>query len=158
MSEFHSFAPHLRRWVATLKPERVLEWGPGESTRIIREAAPEALIVSIEHQRRYAEIARTTGHSHVVCIDAQTRASRYGAHAAMLGEPFQLIFVDGRRRVECALWACAMLAHDGVILMHDWERPEYSILRPLIDIVEDHGDTVVFQPKPCIDWSGYHGR
>jgi len=37
-------------------------------------------------------------------------------------EPFDLIFVDGRRRVECMVAALQRLTTGGVILLHDASR------------------------------------
>ena len=66
-------------------------------------------------------------------------------------EKVDLVFVDSRAKVFCALAAVSVLKPDGVIVVHDWSRSEY---RPLLDYFEmveaiepPAGDLVVLKPK-----------
>jgi len=47
-----------------------------------------------------------------------------------LNEKFDVIFVDGRARVEAALSVLRnkLLNTNGVVMVHDWHRPEYKVL------------------------------
>ena len=44
----------------------------------------------------------------------------------MVDEPFDLILVDGRDRVNCFYASCGFLKRGGHVILHDSERPRYS--------------------------------
>ena len=61
--------------------------------------------------------------------------------------PADIYLVDGRFRVACA---CRALLHgraDSLVLVHDFERPEYHILLTLADKVENEDKLVVLRRK-----------
>jgi len=61
----------------------------------------------------------------------------YSTSPLLLGEVFDFIYIDGRRRMECALTS-ALLAHEEtIIVLHDYRRGRYPPIRALFDIVED---------------------
>jgi hypothetical protein len=43
---------------------------------------------------------------------------------------FDVVFIDGRRRMECCMVAAMVVRGTGYVLLHDAERPEY-VLRHL---------------------------
>ena len=126
----HSFEPTLRAVMDDIKPMKILEWGPGRSTAIMRELAPTATIISTEHQEQYARIAREAGFADQVFIyDAFCPKSRYAAWTALClddGYTCDLAFVDGRRRVECCLTAWTFLRPGGALVLHDAHRWHYA--------------------------------
>ena len=128
----HSFEPILRAVMADIRPMRILEWGPGRSTAIMRELAPTATIISTEHQEQYARIAREGGFADQVFIyDAFCPKSRYAAWTVGAldrdgGYACDLAFIDGRRRVECALTARMFMRPGGAIVVHDAHRWHYA--------------------------------
>jgi len=158
----------LRKWLNLVNPERILEWGPGESTQMMIELCPAARIVTVQHDRKYyADTVKRFGdneHVSVKHIPAGGRRNEY-AYEGMraVGEWSDFIFVDGRRRVECCVAAMSVLAQRatavwlarGVILLHDADQPVYrDLLLPLIDVVDDSGRTLVFRPKACYRGNG----
>lgn len=129
----HSFVETLRAVCRTIKPKRIIEWGPGRSTQVMREeCGNDAIIISTEHEQKYAKIAREAGFaSHVFEFDAACKKSRYAAWVldsfdADVGRQFDLAFVDGRRRVECALVAWMCLRQGGILVLHDSHRWQYA--------------------------------
>ena len=142
-----SYGPLLRKALRAL-PEspRILEWGPGESTRIMLEERPAARIVTIEHQRDFADAARVRfPRVHVVrCPIPVHGPSQYDAWPALRScGGFDLVFVDGRRRVACLLTARHVVRSDGgVVLLHDCQRPEYKLGMELFHVEEIFQDTV----------------
>lgn len=50
---------------------------------------------------------------------------KYVLFPTKLGRSFELILVDGRARVACMAVAWELLTDDGVMILHDAERPEY---------------------------------
>jgi predicted O-methyltransferase YrrM len=60
----HSFVECLRSVCRDIKPRRIIEWGPGKSTAVLREECGEdAIIISVEHNPKYAKIARETNNA-----------------------------------------------------------------------------------------------
>ena len=152
----HSFAPHLRRWCGALRPKRILEYGPGLSTQIMRETCPEAYIVTVEHQPSFATVAVEQGHADKVVVRQVKRSSTYSAVAyeEAIDGLFDLVFVDGRRRIECALAGLSVLSFSGVLIVHDFERWQYrAALAPITNILEEYDNTVVLRPLDFPDWS-----
>jgi hypothetical protein len=47
--------------------------------------------------------------------------------------------VDGRFRVACALKALRRLAPGGIVMVHDWQRPQYQ--EPLLRFYDLHDST-----------------
>lgn len=143
-----SFDPVLRRWIEKTQPKRVLEWGPGHSTKILVEAGiPE--IHSVEHDESWLVKAKEQNPNgvqfHLLSVSA--RNSNYAAIVEELGGTFDLVFVDGRRRVECALFALMRLSLGGVVLVHDWCRKHYqSPLCHYARVIEVSDNTAVLAP------------
>lgn len=145
----HSFRQLLIRWLIHLSPRHIIEWGPGHSTELMLLHAPLAHIVSIEHCSRYHAIAQEKfgDHIHLLKKDVSQRDSDYATCAYDHG-PYDLAFVDGRRRVECVLVALTLLRPGGVVIVHDWCRENYT--RPLshiAEIIEVCDNTAVLRPR-----------
>lgn len=126
----HSFEETLRAVCRDIKPKRILEWGPGKSTAVMRQECPEAQIISTEHNPSYAQIARESFNADQVFLyDAFCPKSRYAAWTVRCLEDgwlADLAFIDGRRRVECALTARMFLRPGGAIVVHDCHRWHYK--------------------------------
>ena len=140
----YDYEPVLLEWAGRIGKQaaapRFLEWGPGRSTQVLHVACPSAEILSIEHQQAFAEKARKD-HPYARVIHAPLRdygANDYPVWPLLHGEgPFDLIFVDGRRRAECLLTALEVLAPDGIVILHDAFRPHYApAIRRLYEVVE----------------------
>jgi predicted O-methyltransferase YrrM len=138
MAEWYSYTEALTRLCREFNPNRILEWGPGRSTKLMNELCPNAHIDSLEHDPKWyqdqlrkfneieaVKIRHINGDDYVLWpVDQQK---------------YDLIFVDGRRRVECMKVAAECLAPGGVIVLHDGERPYYQ---PGIDYLTSMGFTV----------------
>lgn len=62
-------------------------------------------------------------------------------------QPFDVILVDGRFRVACALKSFEYLSDDGLLMIHDFERTEYHVVLDYYDIVEQKERLVVLTKK-----------
>lgn len=130
---FHSFAGPLLQAIKEMRPDEMLEWGPGYSTELmLAHGEAGSRLVSIEHDPRWvAEVRAKVGDREgwelrqVPCTD---RNSSYATCALDLGLQFDLIFIDGRRRVECLLVALQVIRSGGLILLHDFCRLNYQRL------------------------------
>lgn len=64
-----------------------------------------------------------------------------------------VVLVDGRFRVACALTALLNLSDKTIIIIHDfWTRPTYHVILPFVKILERSSDsTIVFQRAKDFD-------
>lgn len=152
-----------------LKPEmEVLEWGSGSSTIAISKRVRK--ITSIEHNKVYFrqlqdKIKDNVYPIHVFhvernSIEKQGHDGTYENYNDYINFPkaldkkFDLIFIDGRARVECAKIAVSLLKENGVILIHDYRNPnpscdrkEYHEVEKFLDIIDFEYAIYAFKPK-----------
>jgi len=141
---------------------RVFEFGSGASTVWLARRSAE--VHSVEHDESYARIMRRV----LVEADAmdmvdlhevpptrsahpQVRSGRPGDDGldfagyvdtlAQVGGSFDVICVDGRARVDCALAALKHLAPEGILVWDDSQRPRYAsgIRRTALKVHRFHG-------------------
>ncbi|HEY1474182.1 MAG TPA: hypothetical protein VGF53_08880 [Pseudolabrys sp.] len=67
-----------------------------------------------------------------------------------LGRSFDFIYIDGRRRLECALIATQVCAPDGIVVLHDYRRRRYDSVRLLYDILEEGSQFRVMRQKTTL--------
>lgn len=143
MANFLSFTPLLVKYLGLKKPKTILEWGPGHSTRIMASECPDAEIDSYETDERYYQVARfdfvNNSHVRIHYVPDQLECAKA---PILLDKWFDLIFVDGRKRVTCMKTAKDILASDGVVLLHDCEREEYAEGIKLYRVLESLEGTI----------------
>jgi predicted O-methyltransferase YrrM len=140
----------LRDVLREHEPDRILEWGPGYSTGVMHTYRPNAKIITTEHQESYAEKARDEHpYAHVKHEKIQDYGkSDYAVWPYLMDvAPFDLIFVDGRRRNECLLTARKVLAENGLVILHDSQRDNYDLGCELYETVREDRRTVLLRPK-----------
>ncbi len=117
-TSFESYLPELVKWA---NPERVLEFGPGTSSRIILDNS-HARVLSFETDSGYYARAKAG-------IRSERFELRYTASgpdfAALAGSSFDFVFVDGGDRVANLIGAHLLLRNDGVLVLHDAHREGY---------------------------------
>lgn len=129
-----------------------LEWGAGNTTLAIlqmRSLLPVDDFFSIDDNQAYLDelvpqLPRWSGF-HPVCRDLigpklsdRDPELNYSTWPLSLGRRFDFIFIDGRRRLECAFVASQQLCHpETIVALHDYRRARYQPVRALYDIVED---------------------
>lgn len=142
----HGFKPVLIYWLLKICPRRIVEWGPGTSTEIMLQYAPDAKILSIEHDEAWLDVARQRFGDRITLEHhrCDNRVSDYASNVIDKGA-FDFAFVDGRRRVECVLTALACLNPGGVVLLHDICRINYMrVLSHFARIIDCRTNTAVF--------------
>jgi predicted O-methyltransferase YrrM len=118
-SSFQSYLPALVRWAA---PERVLEFGPGFSSRLILDNSA-ARVLSFETHPGYFERARRE----IVSPRFELRLAPAGPDFATLAaERFDFIFVDAGDRVKNLEQSLELLADGGIVVLHDAHREGYE--------------------------------
>ena len=124
----------------------VLEWGAGGSTIYMSSYftifGQKFTIESLEHDIVwYTELCKMNLPNvrlHLFDEDVQryddSRAlkgkpmTEYVKFPSRLGKKYDFIFIDGvnYKRVECMREAVSLLKEDGVVIVHDADRPEYK--------------------------------
>jgi hypothetical protein len=67
-------------------------------------------------------------------------------------DPINLVFIDGRFRVACALQSLSHINTTTKVIMHDfWDRPPYHDVLKFFDPIESADTLVVLQPKEKFD-------
>lgn len=150
-------------------PERVsiLEWGSGLSTILLSgemKKRPDGFLLTIDHQagwqratldacdkddRIRAVVATLEGGKEPWC-NYEVTYSTVPLHLHRLGieeHSWDLIVIDGRRRMECALAACLVSGPDTLIALHDHQRLRYQHVRDICD-VQTIGHYLVLKSKP----------
>lgn len=108
------------------KNMRVFEWGSGNSTLFLAKLCQK--VVTIEHEYDWYEKLRRIVPENV---DMRYYELEYGGiySRAILGEKenFDVVVIDGRDRVRCAMNAIEKLSTDGVIIWDDTDRIQYQM-------------------------------
>jgi len=141
----HSFASHYRRLLQRLRPRRILEWGPGESTRVALEQPTLEEIVSIEHNPKWLP---PIDDSRWRVIMAQTDEPGYVDLHGL--EDVDLFFVDARRRVECLELTLEQARPGAAVCLHDAQRERYHEALARFERVEflAYGFAVAWKKSP----------
>lgn len=106
---------------------RILEWGSGGSTVFCAKRGAE--VTSIEHVPDWAQLVQTELKRRK--LSAQVTVHRIDLEAEyvdvidQLSGSFDLIVVDGRRRVECVLKAHSRVVPGGWLVLDDSDREAY---------------------------------
>lgn len=143
----------------------ILEWGSGLTSQIAAMHAATLpgfeLFLTIDNKPEYqkaifAERERPAFLQTVV-LDltgpCQSRADpelAYSTYPLGLGRKFDFIFIDGRRRMECAFIASLLCHETTVVAIHDYKRARYQPALALFDIVEDGVEFRVMRARPAV--------
>jgi len=111
---------------ALKRPARVLEYGAGGSTVRWSGLPYIEKWLTIEHDLDWAQRTGTEcnglhTHAEIRRVDLDPMAGY--VTAPLMDAPFDLIFIDGRHRVECVRASRQFLAPHGVVILHDvWQN------------------------------------
>jgi hypothetical protein len=128
-----------------------LEWGAGHTTFSIlrtRESLTLDDFFCIDDNQAYLDevVRRLPAWSgfHPVCLDLmgpklndRDPELNYSTWPLSLNRTFDFIFIDGRRRMECAFIASLLCHSETVVVLHDYRRLRYQPIKALYDILED---------------------
>lgn len=164
----------LRKYLS--QASMVLEFGVGGSTGIAAEQ-PGIRMVGLDSHPDW--IARCKKDPRIAILDQEKRitlhhvdigkvgdwgfptdpaaAPRWPRYSLEIwnklgGQKPNLVFVDGRFRLSCALQALLHLPDLKYLIMHDfWSRSHYSGVLNFVDVVERVEELGVFTPKKDLD-------
>ena len=128
-SMMHFLAPRLPEDIS------LLEYGSGNST--LYWATKVKQVIAVEHHPAWIDYIRKQ-FSGIPNIQLLTAGADEGYETApiALNKKFELIVIDGVRRLECASRALDLLSEDGCILFDDTLFSEH---RGVFEIMEKHG-------------------
>jgi predicted O-methyltransferase YrrM len=171
-SKFYSFESVLKKACQQVKPEKVLEWGTGHSTKIINDNS-DAQILTIEHDLIYYKKALADFQEYPnieVVHKALIMAGRGGQSTGYINYPiykalkdnvedlriYDLIFVDGRSRFDCIITGRLLLKDTGILLVHDTHRKNYMPAVKSFPYYRNFTDvrTAAMAKTPIIDFLG----
>jgi predicted O-methyltransferase YrrM len=121
---FASFKPFLSAVCDEIKPLRVLEFGVGTSTAVIKEHS-QAHIISIEESKEWYEeyLSKFSDKR----VELYHKAAGWSLDELKeYGGEYDLIFVDGGDRLEELKYCVNLLAPNGVVYLHDAHREVYE--------------------------------
>lgn len=163
MAIFDSYKDPLTKVMEILalkkKAPVIVEYGPGGSTKLMKNLLPEAQILSIEHKHKwYTHYLKEFSHNGYSDISLYHVPISYGYINFPLYkfEPGEvdLAYIDGRKRYSCMKAAMQLLdKKNGFIVIHDAERLRY---RKCLKLWDDNvvwfgrkfSKTVVFASNP----------
>ncbi len=141
-----------------------LEWGTGHTTlALASHRARYGLdrLVTIDDNAAYqaavvAQLPTWPGLTALIGDRVGPRNSdrdpepNYATLPLTLGRRFDFVFIDGRRRLECALVATQLCHAGSVVALHDYRRGRYQPILALYDLLEDGNQFRVLRPKPAM--------
>ena len=149
-------------WFSFLTNETFyFEWGSGWTTRISDPIVRRGVSIEgskswYEHQQkfpyantelRYVDIGETTSYSWPV-NQTTGRGSAYISSIQQFDKN-DVVLVDGRWRVACAMAAYGSLRRNGTLLVHDFGvREHYRPILHAFDKVQEEDSLAVFKPIP----------
>lgn len=124
------------------KPKKIIEWGAGRSTMIMRKFCPNAEIRSFESDLKWY---------------LRWRLSVFGAHLYYLPanrgytfpnfpeKYFDFAFVDGEKRVDCMKAALKLLKDDGLLMLHDSGSKELQPGIKMFRTIKEKDNTILLK-------------
>lgn len=125
--------------IATLKPQKCLEWGAGFSTVFFTKyLEPTSTWLSIEHNKEWYDLMHSkdlpkgVGLTHIAQdnpdYEIKISDGTYEDFKAYVEHPkgkFDFILIDGRARSACLRKAFELVNDNGLVVMHDANRDIY---------------------------------
>jgi hypothetical protein len=162
------FLPELERVIETYAipgPLQCLEWGSGLSTQLLNDLVVRrgGFLVTLDDNPEYlAGVAGALRHRNVVeAIPADLRGRirgqehedrelAYSTAPLARDTDFDLVLIDGRRRLECSFSALLMTHEKSLVVLHDYRRARYQAVAAFYDTLELGNQFRVMRPKPAV--------
>lgn len=140
-----------RLLLSHLKPHmRVLEFGSGLSTNVIAKMVRQ--VVSIEYDNKWYNDFKPFADPNATILFVPANKQEGPGQDGTLQEyenyvmsalpyasteKFDVVFIDGRARVDCAMYAMKFyLKPGGLVFIHDYKHPQQQYRRPEYEVVE----------------------
>ncbi len=122
----YSFIEFIKKY---LRPDMsLLEFGSGNSSLFYSKYIRE--VVAVEHNKEwYDSMSAQAPHNCTIIYKELEYGQDYSKTATSLDKIFDVIVVDGRDRANCIIHSEQYVAENGILVLDDAERPEYSDAR-----------------------------
>jgi len=122
---FVSFVTPLTEICKNIPLDTIIEFGPGHSTQVFLQHAPNAKIFSFETDKKWYDTYKNKfDPAQIQVIYKEPGWNLEEMHA--FGENYSLIFVDGGDRLSALAVAYDLIGDDGIVFLHDAHREEYE--------------------------------
>ncbi len=109
------------------KEMSIFEFGSGNSTLFFSKYVKK--IITVEHDKKWYDYIKNNMPENVQIIYKELEyGGEYSKTAQKQNEKFDVILVDGRDRVNCAINSFEKLKESGVIIVDDMFREKYELL------------------------------
>src|SRR3990172_8320657 len=131
----------IKEILKKLKPKACLEWGAGYSTLYFPQfLANSARWFSVEHDKTWTEKIKALNANNnvaITCVEPNhfpwTDELNDGSYSDLTDyieyplqhAPYDFVLIDGRARNFCVKKAYELVSADGLVLLHDDNRPHY---------------------------------
>lgn len=149
----------------------ILEWGGGISTLMFADfiGGNRGSLTTLDDNFLYQRaVMSAIGNAHQITAyaadligprESQSDACfNYSTLPLCFTNSFDLIYIDGRRRIECSLIAAMVSNSDTVVVTHDYRRTRYQPMLALFEVVDDGPNFRVMRVKPEIFGAFSNGR
>ncbi len=144
-------------------PINVLEWGAGLTTlAMIKNSFALNInsILSLDNNIHYATALQSNisqnwcsvKHWDITgfCRNQDDPELNYATAPFLARKDFDFIFIDGRRRMECAMMALLLGTGDHTVVIHDHRRARYQPVSAFYDVLSDRGQFKIMRPKSAV--------
>lgn len=136
---------------------RYFEWGSGFTTRTADKIASRVTSVegsyswykymtsyNLSHTTRllYVDIGKTGAFSHPINRNVDSRP-----YINAINTTQDVVLVDGRWRVACAISSFRFIEPDGRLMIHDFNRRSYHTILKFYDKERESGNLAIFKRK-----------
>jgi len=132
----------------------MLEWGAGGSTVLFSPFVKQYF--SIEHVKdwffavRNSLIKHNVGHN-VVLTWVEVLNNDFKEYVRRVEDlkiqKFDIVLIDGRRRVHCAVEALAYINEDSYVILHDAEREKYQSILKYYNLLAEVENLYILKKK-----------
>jgi hypothetical protein len=162
-----NYVPEFLRILETYggaNTKHILEWGSGVTSLVILEYAKRwqsNLFLTIDGDAEYQDAVFA---GRAVGTFVQKKALHeigpgrgqsdpeltYSSYPLYVRPSFDLIFIDGRRRVECAYNAALLCHSESTVILHDYRRGRYQSVFGLFEAIEEGPQFLVLRIREGI--------
>ena len=142
-----------------------LEWGAGNTSLAIAQMRDELNVdrlISIDDNAEYLDAVRrqlsawSGFEAHCMDLRGPKASDRdpepnYATLPLTWDRAFDFIYIDGRRRLECALVAAIISRPHTIVVLHDYRRARYQPVKALFEVIEDGPQFRVMKAKDRLD-------
>lgn len=129
----------------------ILEWGSGLTTQVFADfgnGCGTSLFVTIDENASYQSSVFASRERPSFLVEKvlpligpgknqSDPQLNYTTYPLIYRRAFDLVFIDGRRRMECAFIAAIVSHPDTIIIIHDYRRSRYQPILALFEVIED---------------------